>query len=82
MPNSEDNTKIICKHKYMPELCKNTWCKDILPDGRCPNGHWSGCSDKLRVSDAEYVLLEYMLKIQTQNNKILQEINNLKQNQK
>ncbi|MBO5833719.1 MAG: hypothetical protein J6R22_02070 [Alphaproteobacteria bacterium] len=78
------NEKImhICKKKYMPEQCKNNLCKDWLPDGRCPKCNWAHCSDMLEVSKTEYTIMEYLLSIQQKQKQIMQEINNLKQNQK
>jgi hypothetical protein len=66
----------------MPEQCKNNFCKDMLPDGRCPKFTWLHCSDMLEVSKTEYTIMEYLLSIQQKQKQIMQEINNLKQNQK
>ena len=78
------NEKIIhiCKKKYMPEQCKNNFCKDWLSDGRCPKATWLHCSDMLEVSKTEYTIMEYLLSIQQKQKQIMQEINNLKEHQK
>ncbi len=72
----------ICKKKYMPEQCKNDFCKDMLPDGRCPKYIWLHCSDMLEVSKTEYTIMEYLLSIQQKQKQIMQEINKLKEHQK
>ena len=75
------NNTHLQKEIYARTVQKN-FCKDKLPDGRCPKFTWLNCSDMLEVSKTEYTIMEYLLSIQQKQKQIMQEINNLKQNQK